>query len=375
MQNQPSNRKTTSGMNPKNTKKMIIAGILLIELIFAVFAFSSSQVFTSDVNLPAKSASIDFNTGVINLSSEAMSEIYAMPKVYTLPFNSEPGPIPDQNKYTNTTDAQLLSEKVTTFNIDAWDGSEIIMYEDETIQAYLWKERIDIETEETYNFADITIAHPSQIRRYYAGGEYQMNTRFYPQTMAQTTNSVVAITGDFYNYRTYGVVVNNGIVYRDEPRTKMPYVLFVDRSGDLNIEYCPNGYDVQGYVDNNDINFSVSFGPALVKDGHILTPKEALNYEGEGWIYGWAPRAALGQLGELHYLICTVDGKNPGYHGTRSYILAQVMNDKGCYIAYNLDGGHTATLVVGGNVFNRVAFGGQRASSDILYFATAIPNE
>lgn len=357
--------------------RLIIFGILLLELIFAVAAFSSSQVLVTDTLLIAKTGSADFNTGVINFTSEAMSEIYSMPKVYTLPFNTDPGPVADENNYTTTQDAELLAQKVSTFDINAWDGSDIVMYEDETIKAYLWKERIDIETEETYNFADITIAHPSQLRRYYAGGEYQMNTRYYPQVMAQTTNAVVAITGDFYNYRTYGVVVNNGVVYRNEPRTKMPDVLFVDYDGNLNIQECPNDFDVQGYVDQNNVNFSVSFGPTLVNnsEGYILSSRDAQHYEGEGWIYGWAPRAALGQLGELHYLICTVDGKNPGYHGTRSYILARVMNEKGCYIAYNLDGGHTATLVVGGEVFNRVAFGGQRASSDILYFATAIPNE
>lgn len=374
MQNQHTEKKRSSAESTP-ASKLILMFILLVELVFAIFAFSSYQVLLEASQLPAKSASADFNTGVINFSSEAMSEIYSMPKVYTLPFNSDPGPVADENNYSHTKDAELLSQKVSTFDIDAWDGSDIVMYEDKTIKAYLWKERIDIETEETYNFADITISHPSQIRRYYAGGEYAMNTRYYPQIMAQSTNSVVAITGDFYNYRTYGVVVNNGVIYRNESRTKMPYVLFVDYDGNLNVEYCGDNYDVESYVNENDINFSVSFGPALVKDGHVLTSGEAQKYEGEGWIYGWAPRAAIGQLGELHYLICTVDGKNTGYHGTRSYILAHVMDSKGCYLAYNLDGGHTATLVVGGEVFNRVAFGGQRASSDIIYFATAIPND
>lgn len=349
--------------------------ILFCELLAAVFILNSSQILSANLPLTARTATDNFNIGIQNLASEALAGIYSMPKVYTLPFNDEPGPVADPANYTTTSDAALLQEKVTTFNADAWDGSDIAMYEDETIKAYLWRERIDIETEETYNFADITISHPSQFRRYYAGGSFDMNTRYYPQLMAQKANAVVALTGDFYNYRAYGVAVNNGIVYRNEPRDKMPYVLFVDKSGNLDVQYCPKKFDVESYVAEKDITFSVSFGPALVLDGHVLTSKEAQYYEGEGWIYGWAPRAAIGQLGEMHYLLCTVDGKNPGYHGTRSYIFANVMNDKGCYVAYNLDGGHTATLVVGGEVFNRVAFGGQRASSDIIYFATAIPNE
>ena len=359
--------------------KPILLAALLCELVVSVFWLSSSQLLIDTSVLTARSGMEDFSNGVINLSSEALSGIYSMPKVYTLPFNSEPGPVPNSELYVSTKDTELLSQKVTTFSPEAWDGSDIFMYEDETIKAYAWRERIDIETEETYNFADITIAHPSQLRRYYAGGEFDMNTRYYPQVMAEKTNAVVAVTGDFYNYRTYGVVVNNGVIYRDEQRLSMPYVLFVDKQGNLNVEYCTGDFDVQNYINEHDITFNVCFGPALVLDGHILTAKEAYAYDqtegSDGWIYGWAPRAAIGQLGELHYLLCTVDGKNEGYHGTRSYILAQVMDAKHCYVAYNLDGGHTATLVTGGQVFNRVAFGGQRASSDLIYFATAIPNE
>ena len=41
--------------------------------------------------------------------------------------------------------------------------------------------------------------------------------------------------------------------------------------------------------------------------------------------------------------------------------------------AYCLDGGQTATMVIGGEVFNHVDWGTERAVSDIIYFATAIP--
>ncbi len=371
------NSNHTTGISPRLNLILLVA--LIGELIAAVFFLGSSQLLIDTRALTSRNGMQDFNNGVINLSSEALAGIYSMPKVYTLPFNSDPGPAPNADLFVATQDTELLSQKVTTFNPSTWDGSDIFMYEDETIKAYAWRERIDIETEETYNFADVTIAHPSQFRRFYAGGEFDMHNRYYPEVMAQDANAVVAITGDFYNYRNYGVVVYNGTIYRDIQRECMPYVLFVDKNGDLNIEHCAGGFDVQSYIDEHDITFNVCFGPALINDGHILTSKEAYDYDqtegSDGWIYGWAPRSAIGQLGELHYLLCTVDGKNPGYHGTRSYILAQVMSEKQCVTAYNLDGGHTATLLANGKVFNRVAFGGQRASSDILYFATAIPNE
>ena len=41
--------------------------------------------------------------------------------------------------------------------------------------------------------------------------------------------------------------------------------------------------------------------------------------------------------------------------------------------AYALDGGQTATIVTGNERMNDVDYGGERDISDIIYFATAIP--
>ena len=41
--------------------------------------------------------------------------------------------------------------------------------------------------------------------------------------------------------------------------------------------------------------------------------------------------------------------------------------------AYALDGGQTATLVMNDQVINRVNYGAERYISDIVYFATALP--
>ena len=41
--------------------------------------------------------------------------------------------------------------------------------------------------------------------------------------------------------------------------------------------------------------------------------------------------------------------------------------------AYSLDGGQTATIVMGGTLINSVDYGDQRDISDIIYFATALP--
>jgi exopolysaccharide biosynthesis protein len=42
-------------------------------------------------------------------------------------------------------------------------------------------------------------------------------------------------------------------------------------------------------------------------------------------------------------------------------------------MAYCLDGGQTATIVMNNELVNRPVYGQQRKISDIIYFATAVP--
>ena len=51
----------------------------------------------------------------------------------------------------------------------------------------------------------------------------------------------------------------------------------------------------------------------------------------------------------------------------------KAMASFGCRYAYTLDGGQTAVIVHNGEVINNVVYGYQRNVSDIIYFATAMP--
>ena len=64
------------------------------------------------------------------------------------------------------------------------------------------------------------------------------------------------------------------------------------------------------------------------------------SYYGVGEINGHFPRAALGSLGELHYLVAT-NGKTPDCDNMlRLTTMADLMIGFGCDKAYNLDGYH-----------------------------------
>ena len=49
------------------------------------------------------------------------------------------------------------------------------------------------------------------------------------------------------------------------------------------------------------------------------------------------------------------------------------MYAKGCIKAYNLDGGQTSEITILGKPVNYIDFGAERPVSDIIYFASALP--
>ena len=51
------------------------------------------------------------------------------------------------------------------------------------------------------------------------------------------------------------------------------------------------------------------------------------------------------------------------------------MLERGCEKAYALDGGQTASIIINHELINPVQFGYERFTSDIIYFATAIPEK
>jgi len=77
----------------------------------------------------------------------------------------------------------------------------------------------------------------------------------------------------------------------------------------------------------------------------------------------------------LHYLLMTINHTPDGRPRANINELARFIYSKGVKKAYTLDGGQTAEIVMFGGPINHVDFGYERTVSDIIYFATAIPNE
>lgn len=301
--------------------------------------------------------------------------------VYKLHDEDLVAPMPDPNAYGTASSAAELDwfEKKATFLLDGeklyfgpdrklMPRTEIKYYLDDSIAVITWKEVVDITV---LTFAEVKIADASQFRRFLAGGQFGADTQFTTTEMAQTVNAVLASSGDFYKFRYNGVVVYDHSVRRIN--TNKADTCYINEDGDLLFTYqntTMNQEEAQRFVDDNRIRFSLTFGPVLVDNGQRCEPAD---YD-LGEVNSFSPRAALCQMGPLHYLVVTSNAEPdedlPGALNMHQF--AERIAATGCEKAYALDGGQTAAIALDGKLVNHVLYGQQRDISDIIYFATAV---
>ena len=260
-------------------------------------------------------------------------------------------------------------------NLPAKDDSSVtfpVEYRDSTI--YVKVEKRVIHNTNVF-FTWIQIADPSQLRTY-------ITRETNPVKLASQLDAVVAINGDWYSERYEGTIYRNTELVRPARSTRERYdVLIVDDEGNFHILHRPKDDAIAPYEGN--ILHSFLFGPGLVIDGKLMTDDEntfVRNQYGSGAGMGLgvkAQRQAICQMGKLSYLILTTEGphsKQDKDHGFTAAELAQVAYDVGAVNAYNMDGGNSTCLALGGVKLNRFGKGGIRETTDMVYFITAEPS-
>lgn len=369
----------------KNMGLLVVAvASVLISVLFVFMLLTSvgnpgtsAQVEAPDIGIMDK-----FDMFMTNTISDSLDGILSIEKVYWLNDDVLVAPEPDQSCYGEAETpgelaevlergAGLIHDDNLYFDPETTQlapGTNIMYYLDDTILTVTWKEA---HNNTMYTYSEVFIAHPSQFRRFLAGGEYGSEKQFVTTEMAASVNAVVASSGDFYRFRNYGTIVYDGKVQRI--RSENVDTCFIDDEGDLIFNYRGEITDIdeaQQFVDDNNIRFSVAFGPILVDDGERCEPRDY--YLGE--IKDPFPRAALCQMGKLHYLLIAANAEGPYGYTPDIYGFANNVAATGCEKAYTLDGGQTAVIAMNDQLVNRVLFGFQRKISDIIYFATAVPN-
>lgn len=299
---------------------------------------------------------------------------------YTIPDDALVAPKPNQScfgRVDSPADMEpilgkakwILDGQKTYFqtNQEIYDGSIIRYYLDDSIFAVTWQE---VHDDSVYTFSEIKVQDASQFRRHLADGQYGSDMQYLTTEMAESVNAVVASAGDFYRFRNFGAVVYQGQARRVEGT--YAETCYIDRNGDMH--FTRGGevlttQAVQDFVDANDINFSLAFGPILV-DNYEL---QEHTWYGVGEITEGYARAALCQMDTLHYIVVTANTTGPHQSIPTVAQFAKNIAATGCRMAYCLDGGQTATIVMNNELVNRPVYGQQRKISDIIYFATAVP--
>ena len=304
--------------------------------------------------------------------------------VQIIPENSLTGMEPDPEGYHESMEAEeltaflqreevqkLVGDRKLVWNadIERFPDTPVRWYFDETILCIVWQEA---EAQTVGTFSETIIADGSQLRRKISADELWSFAFETTSQFAADTRAVLAFGGDFYYHgRACGIGIYQREFYRFDPVTCD--TCYITADGDMLFSYrrqFAEQAEAEQFAEENQVLFSLGFGPVLIDDYVDVTPED----------YPWGEvkdtyaRSALGLMEEHHYLTMNL---NCGDAGTEYYNLATLrqaadaMVARGCRKAYALDGGQTATTVFGGTLINPVQFGWEKEISDIIYFASA----
>jgi exopolysaccharide biosynthesis protein len=221
----------------------------------------------------------------------------------------------------------------------------------------------------TYYVADVVLADATTLQSAFANDSFGENITETTSAIAEANNAIFAINGDYYGFRDTGIVIRNGVVFRDEGARQG---LAFYRDGTVKV-YDETTTTAEQLVADGVWN-TLSFGPSLLDSGEVAEGIEDVEVDtnfGNHSIQGEQPRTAVGVIDENHLVFVVVDGRSPGYSaGVTMTGLAQIMQGLGATTAYNIDGGGSSTMYFnGGLVNNPLGQNKERGTSDILYIA------
>lgn len=266
-------------------------------------------------------------------------------------------------KSISSVEAESMADTTSETDSSAETSAEAVIsensYKDDHISITIETVR---EYDTTFYVADIQVSDASYLKTAFADNTYGRNIKETTSDIAESSNAIFAINGDYYGFSNDGYVLRNGTVYRDN--SSGSEALVIDSDGNFSII---NEDEVSlSSLDTDNISQILSFGPALVEDGEVAvtTSSEVSKSMNSN------PRTAIGQVSALHYMVIVSDGRTSKSTGLSLYQLAQEFAERGCSIAYNLDGGGSSTMYFNGEIINNPTdgrSGGEREVSDIVY--------
>lgn len=206
----------------------------------------------------------------------------------------------------------------------------------------IYIERVSTQLEEEapliYYVADIYMRNYSSFRS-------GLRTATRPWKYTRFEKAVLGITGDNLTEaekEQKGCLIRNGKLYCDYNKAD---TLVIESDLRLSV-LTPDAFEATDLLDRG-VRDTYSFGPILVSDGKL---NAAANEHRVGHPN---PRCGLGMVEAGHWIAIVTDGRQAGYSMSIDLItFAQLFLDRGCALAYNLDGGSSAAMVFMGEILN-----------------------
>lgn len=335
---------------------VVLLDLVMVGVILVVFAFFHHV-------LPAMISEYEHQQALLNATEPPVTaaptaapteatEIATQPPEETVPETTVPETEPpdDRTEWQIKFEDHFTDEVVQTENSYSSPNVSITL---ETVTTGEGSGRV------TYHVADIYIGSPDCFTTYTADNEMRYFGTQDVMEMDEAANALISISGDFLTYQKTGFLMRNGEIYVRDNNLDNICVLFEDGSMET---YSEKGYDIDELIEQGAVQVW-SFGPILLDENGQVKSKynvsTAVSYAN--------PRSAIGYYEPGHYCFVVVDGRQEGYSkGMTIPELAQVFQDLGCTMAYNLDGGGSAVMVFGGERYSRQSNGADRGLGDIL---------
>ena len=178
--------------------------------------------------------------------------------------------------------------------------------------------------------------------------ENRMTSQSWPYKIARKHGTVLAVNSDFAHLRLKqkkraGILLRQGKILSSKTLAKnkgnFPNLdtLALYPDGMMEVYYS-NEKTAEEYQEMG-VSDVLAFGPLLIRDGELNTA--GLKKYGTSN----APRTAVGMVEKGHYFVMMLEGRHTGSKGGPVSFLAEKMLEKGCQLAFNLDGGQSSTIV------------------------------
>ena len=264
-------------------------------------------------------------------------------------------------------------------------------YQDASITVRIFEDRY---ADTDYTYAYVKISHPSQLRTAPAAlvnsprATFRVTSTARGRLVARAVNAVIALNGDYYTKPDKcQVVMRQTQQVRNSANGYMD-VLVIDKNGDFDyIQKCTKEMYNQYYEAHSQDMYQVfCFGPVLAVDGKAIIGSDYQN--NHVGAQNSTQRSAIAQLGALEYLLVTTEG--PQSSGSKGMTIPELaalcqelglrFSETGCRVAFNLDGGNSATMAfkqaspeTGKLTYTKVNSPEiERFLGDIIYFATLV---